>query len=105
MNRALKKAIKADIKRIDQTIASQENGKVLYESLVAKYSCHEGFMDGLPPRTVEVLGVPTPNHHTNLLAIKGKLEMLLVNKKTDTSLLKSILSLVDLLVGFFKILF
>lgn len=82
MKRKLRNSIKNDIKEIDKIINSKENGKDLYENLVAKYCSYDkDFSIGLPPRTVEIPGRPTPSHKNNLLAVKNKLELFLLNNE------------------------
>lgn len=79
ITRKFKREIKKDIQRIDEIRSNNLNGKCLYEELVAKYSSFDNnFTEGLPPRTVETINV-IPNHHNNLVAIKGKLEFFLNN--------------------------
>lgn len=85
ITRNFKREIKKDIQRIDEIRSNNLNGKCLYEELVAKYSSFDNnFTEGLPPRTVETINV-IPNHHNNLVAIKGKLEFFLNNSKSRLS--------------------
>ena len=82
MKRNFRKSIKKDIQEIDKIISSQEDGKELYETLVAKYCSYDkDFSIGLPPRTVEIPGRPIPSHKKNLLAVKNKLELFLLNNE------------------------
>ena len=82
MKRNFRKSIKKDIQEIDKIISSQEDGKELYETLVAKYCSYDkDFSIGLPPRTVEIPGRPIPSHKKNLLAVKNKLELFLLQKR------------------------
>ena len=78
MTHKLRKEIKRDIKRIDDVVESGEGGKLLYETLVAKYSSYDSqFTDGLPCLPVIVLGKELPKYKNNLVAVKGKLQLLL----------------------------
>lgn len=80
ITRIQKKDILKDIEKIDKTIPNKEDGKSLYNYLVSKYSTYDSnFREGLPYLPVEVIGYP-PNYTDNLLAVKGKLESLLITK-------------------------
>ena len=79
MKSSLKRSIKQDIKKIDQILQSDESGKALYNYLVSKYCSFDvDFQKGLPCLPIEVLGAKPPKYSNNLLAVKGKLEILLV---------------------------
>ena len=79
ITRAQKKDIKKDIEEINQAIQSKENGKTVYNYLVSKYCTFDpDFKNGLPYLPVEVIGY-APNYTDNLLAVRGKLESLLIS--------------------------
>lgn len=80
MKTSIKKEIKKDLVRIQQKIDSGESGKDLYIELVAKYTSYDSdFGKGLPCLPVETIGGTLPSYKSNLLAVHGKIKVLLLS--------------------------